>query len=149
MCLAQNPLEWEKLKSDPEKFALPAFEETLRFTSPVQAFCRTANQDTEVAGIAIEEGTKILCVLGAANLDPAHWDNAETFDISRQAAGHLALGVGIHVCVGQNIARAEGQAILRAIAKHIDRIELVGDPVWRPNNAMHALDRLLLRLIPA
>jgi cytochrome P450 len=149
LCLAQNPSEWEKLKSDPDKFAMPAFEETLRYTSPVQAFCRTANQDTEVAGVAIEEGTKILCVLGAANLDPAHWENADRFDISRQAAGHLALGAGVHVCVGQNIARAEGHAILRALARRVDRIELTGDPVWRPNNAVHALDRLPVTLIPA
>ena len=145
-CLAQNPGEWEKLKADPERLALPAFEETLRYTSPVQAFCRTAGVTTEVAGIGIEEGTKILCVLGAANLDPSHWENAETFDISRTTAGHLALGVGIHNCVGQNIARTEGQAMLRALAERVDRIEFVGEVAWRPNNAIHALDRLPVRL---
>ncbi|MFQ1701502.1 cytochrome P450 [Loktanella agnita] len=148
-CLAQNPDEWVKLKADPEKLALPAFEETLRYTSPVQAFCRTANLDTEVAGVKVEEGTKILCVLGAANRDPAHWDQPDRFDISRKTAGHLALGVGVHTCVGQNIARAEGQAVLRALAERVDCIELTGDPVWRPNNGIHALDRLPLRLIPA
>lgn len=147
-CLAENPEEYEKLKADPDGMALPAFEETLRYTSPVQAFCRTACVDTEVAGVKIEEGSKILCVLGAANMDPAHWENPDKFDISRKAAGHLALGVGVHVCVGQNIARAEGQAVLRALAERVDRIELTGDAVWRPNNAIHALDRLPLRLIP-
>lgn len=147
-CLATNPDEYEKLKADPEKLALPAFEETLRYTSPVQAFFRTAAIDTEVAGIGIEEGTKILCVLGAANLDPDHWDRPEVFDISRKTLGHLALGAGIHTCVGQNIARAEGQAVLRALAERIDRIEITGDVTWRPNNAIHALDRMPLRLIP-
>lgn len=149
VCLAQNPDEWAKLKADPEKLALPAFEETLRYTSPVQAFCRTANLDTEVAGVKIEEGTKILCVLGAANRDPAHWDQPDRFDISRKTAGHLALGVGVHTCVGQNIARAEGQAVLHALAERVDRIELAGDPDWRPNNGIHALDQLPLKLIPA
>lgn len=147
-CLASNPDEYEKLKADPDGIALPAFEETLRYTSPVQAFFRTANLDTEVAGVPIEEGTKILCVLGAANLDPDHWENANRFDISRRPTGHLALGAGIHVCVGQNIARAEGQAVLRALAERVERIEFTGDPVWRPNNAIHALDSLPLRLIP-
>lgn len=145
-CLATNPEEWEKLKDDPDKLALPAFEETLRYTSPVQAFCRTAAQSTEVAGVAIEEGTKILCVLGAANRDPAHWEHPDRFDISRKAAGHLALGVGVHVCVGQNIARAEGQAILQALAKRVDKLELTATPVWRPNNAIHALDHMAMRL---
>lgn len=145
-CLATNPDQYELLKSDPEKWALPAFEETLRYTSPVQAFYRTAAVDTEVAGIKIEEGTKILCVLGAANMDPNHWDQPERFDITRKAAGHLALGVGIHVCVGQNIGRAEGQAVLRALAERVAKIDIIGDFTWRPNNAIHALDKLPLQL---
>ena len=127
--------------------ALAAFEETLRYTSPVQAFFRTAGADTEVAGVRIEEGTKILCFLGAANIDPQKWDDPERFDISRTTMGHLAMGAGIHTCVGQNIARAEGQAVLRALAERVDRIELTGEAVWRPNNAIHALDRLPLRLV--
>lgn len=147
-CLANNPDQFKRLKADPEGLALPAFEETLRYTSPVQAFCRTAAEQTEVAGVRIEEGTKILCVLGAANMDPERWENPQTFDVTRKTAGHLALGVGVHVCVGQNIARAEGQAVLRALAERVERIEVTGDAVWRPNNAIHALDQLPLRLIP-
>ncbi len=147
-CLSQNPDQFEILRADPS-LALAAFEETLRFTSPVQAFCRTAGGDTDIAGIAIEEGTKILCVLGAANRDPARWPEADRFDITRKTAGHLALGAGVHNCVGQNIARAEGQAVLAALAVQVARIDPIGAPVWRPNNAIHALDRLPLRLIPA
>lgn len=147
-CLANNPEQYALLRSDPEGLALPAFEETLRYTSPVQAFYRTAAVDAEVGGVAIEEGTKILCVLGAANLDPDHWDAPKKFDITRRAAGHLALGSGIHTCVGQNIARAEGQALLRALAERVEKFELAGEVKWRPNNAIHALDRLPLRLHP-
>ncbi len=146
-CFANNPEQYALLRSDPEGLALAAFEETLRYTSPVQAFYRTAAMDTQVAGITIEEGTKILCVLGAANLDADRWDNPQQFDISRQAAGHLALGAGVHTCVGQNIARAEGQAILRALAERVSKIELDGVPKWRPNNAIHALDRLPIKLV--
>lgn len=147
-CLATHPDQFAKLRSDPS-LALTAFEETLRYTSPVQAFCRTAARDTEVSGISIEEGTKILCVLGSANLDPNHWPDADKFDITRKSAGHLALGVGVHMCVGQNIARAEGQAVLKAIAEQVSAIEPLGEPVWRPNNAIHALDRFKVRLVPA
>lgn len=145
-CLATNPDQYEALKSDPEGLALPAFEETLRYTSPVRAFYRTAAGDTEVAGVRIEEGTKILCVLAAANRDPDRWDAPERFDISRRTAGHLALGAGIHTCVGQNIARAEGRAVLTALAERVGRLELAGPATWRPNNAIHALDSLPLRL---
>ena len=61
-CLASNPGQLAALQTDP-KLARPCFEEVLRMTSPVHSFCRTANQDTEVSGIAIPEGSKILCVL--------------------------------------------------------------------------------------
>jgi cytochrome P450 len=140
---ARNPNQFERLRADP-KLARNAFEEALRFTSPVHTFCRTAAVTTTVAGIEIEEGTKILCVLGAANLDPEQWENAEKFDIGRRATGHLAFGVGIHACVGQNIARAEGDALFTAIARKVHSITPAGDAVWRPNNAIHALDRLPL-----
>ncbi|TWB87769.1 cytochrome P450 [Bradyrhizobium macuxiense] len=146
-CLGQNPDAFELLKEDPN-LARPAFEETLRYTSPVSAFYRTANCDTEVSGTRIVEGSKILCVLGSANLDESHWPNADRFDIRRRPFGHLALGTGIHGCVGQNVARAEVDAVLTAIARKVNRIEFAGEAVWRPNNAMHALDRMPMTFVP-
>ncbi|MEH6526768.1 MAG: cytochrome P450 [Sneathiella sp.] len=137
--LATHPEEFEKLKADPS-LARPAFEETLRYTSPVHTFCRTANLDTDISGVRIQEGTKIICSLGAANLDEEHWPNADHFDINRRPTGHLALGTGIHGCVGQNIARAEAEAVLTAIALKVDKIQSMGDAIWRPNNSIHGLD---------
>jgi cytochrome P450 len=96
--------------------------------------------------VKIAEGSKILCVLGAANLDPTQWNAPNVFDIKRKTAGHLALGAGIHMCVGQNIARAEGQAILTAISEMVGTLEPDGEAVRRPNKAMHALEYLPLRV---
>ncbi len=146
-CLAGAPEQLSVLHADPAGRALGAFEETIRYTSPVNAFCRTANADTEVAGVRIANGTKILCVLGAANLDEDRWPHANQFDISRKTMGHLALGAGVHTCVGQNVARAEGQAVLQAIGEQVKSIDLLGPAVWRPNNAIRALDLLPLRLV--
>lgn len=143
-CLAQNPDAFDALKADP-KLARPCFEEVLRYTSPVHTFARTAALDTEVAGFGIPEGAKILCVLGAANMDPEKWGDPENFRINRGPVGHLAFGVGIHGCVGQNLARVELEAVLVALARKVARIEAAGRAVWRPNNAIHALDRLPLR----
>lgn len=145
-CLASNPTEYERLKADP-LLARPCFEEVLRYTSPVHTFARTANQDTEVAGLAIAEGTKILCALASANLDPDKWGNPEIFRIDRKPIGHMAFGAGVHGCVGQNLARLELEAVLTVLAEQVDRIELAGEAVWRPNNAIHALDRMPLRFI--
>ena len=70
----------------------------------------------------------------------------DRFDITRRTMGHLALGAGVHTCVGQNVARAEGQAVLQAIGEQVRAILPTGQPVWRANNAIRALDRLPLRL---
>lgn len=146
-CLSQNPDQWEALKADP-KLARSCFEEVLRYTSPVHTFLRTANIDTEIAGYSVPEGAKVMCVLGAANMDPEKWGDPDAFRIDRKPAGHMAFGAGIHGCVGQNIARGELEAVLSAMARKVARIEPAGDPVWRPNNAIRALDRLPLKLIP-
>ncbi len=143
---AKAPEQFAVLRDDPQGRALAAFEETIRYTSPVNAFCRTTNVDTEVAGVSIAAGTKILCVLGAANLDDAHWLEADRFDISRRTIGHLGLGAGVHTCVGQNIARAEGQAVLQALGEQVSAMKQTGPAVWRANNAIRALDSLPLRL---
>jgi cytochrome P450 len=143
-CLAMQPDQFSLLCSDP-KLARPAFDEVLRYTSPVHSFCRTSIGDTTVSGVHIREHTKILCVLGAANLDEQHWPQADQFNVTRKPVGHLALGVGVHQCVGQNIARAEGEAVLAALAAKVSRIEIEGTPAWRPNNAIHALDQMQVR----
>ena len=140
-CFANNPDQFQRLKADP-KLARWAFEEMLRYTSPIHSFCRTADVDTEVSGVRIVKGTKVLCVLGAANLDENHWPDADKFDIERRPADHLAMGVGIHGCVGQNVARAEGEAVLTAVANQVASIDLAGETVWRPNNSIRTLDRL-------
>ena len=146
-CLSQNPDEWAKLKDDP-KLCRSAFEEVLRYTSPVHTFCRTAGCNTEIADFPVEEGTKVLCVLGAANMDPNKWSDPEKFRIERRPVGHVAFGTGIHGCVGQNLARAELEALLSNMLKKIDRLEPQGEAVWRPGNSMRALNKLPLKVIP-
>ncbi|WP_188134477.1 cytochrome P450 [Rhizobium sp. RU35A] len=145
-CLASNPGEYERLKADPA-LARACFEEVLRFTSPVHTFARTANQDTEIAGLGIAEGSKILCALASANLDPHKWGDPQVFRIDRKPVGHMAFGAGVHGCVGQNLARLELETVLTVLTEKVDRIEFAGEAVWRPNNAIHALDRLPLRFV--
>ncbi len=147
-CLATNPDQYALLRED-ASLVRPAFEEVLRFTSPVSAFCRTANQDTEVSGLFIPEGSKILCMLGAANLDEDKWPEAHRFKVARRPTGHLAFGVGIHGCVGQTVARAESEAVLSVLREKVGKIELAGEPVWQANNAMHLLKSLPITITPA
>lgn len=141
---SENPDQWDILRSDPSLIR-NAFEEALRVHTPVHAFYRTANLDTEISGIPIAEGSKIMCVLGAANLDERKFDNPETFDITRRASGHIAFGTGVHGCVGQTVARQEIDALLTVMLPKVSRIEPLEKAVWRPGNALRTLDHAQIR----
>jgi cytochrome P450 len=146
--LAHHPEQFAKLHADPTK-ARPAFEESLRYESTAQTFFRTTNKTCDVAGHVIPENTKVLCMLASANRDPRKWENPEKFDIERRASGHMAFGTGIHGCVGQVVARIEGELVLSAIARKVKRIEVTGEHTRRLNNTLRALDTLPLRFVPA
>ena len=82
-------------------------EEMLRFDSALQLFERTATEDVEVGDVVVEEGQKIAALLGAANRDPAVFDEPDEFDVDRDPNPHLAFGVGVHFCLGAPLARME------------------------------------------
>jgi len=145
--LVQHPDQYAKLAAHPGK-AKAAFEESLRFESSVQTFFRTTSRALTFADVDMQESQKVLVFYGAANRDPRQWQHPDVFDIDRQAVGHMAFGVGIHGCVGQTIARMEGELVLTALAKRVQRIELNGEPKRRLNNTLRALGSLPVRLIP-
>jgi len=142
--LSTRPDDWAALRADPA-LARSAFEETLRYASPVQLFFRTTTRDVPVAGSVIPAGEKVLCCVGAANRDPREWRDPDRFDIRRRAAHHLGFGSGIHACVGAAIARLEAETLLTALARHARTLEPAGPPRARPNNSLMALAELPLR----
>lgn len=146
-CLAKNPDQYQKLVANPD-LARPAFEEALRLESSVQTFFRTVNQSMEFCGLPLSANDKVLLFLGGANRDPRQWKDPETFDIERKPVGHMAFGSGIHGCVGQAVARLEGELVFSALAKRVKRIELTAEPVRRLNNTLRAFDSMPMRLIP-
>ena len=146
--LARHPGEWAKLHADPG-LARGAFEEAVRFESPVQTFFRTTSRQTELGGVELPEGSKVLMFLAAANRDPRKFADPERFDITRNAAGHVGFGAGIHMCVGQVLARLEGEAMLAALARRVRLVEMTGAPVRRYNNTLRGLKALPLRLVAA
>jgi 4-methoxybenzoate monooxygenase (O-demethylating) len=147
-CFATHPAQWRALRAD-AALVPAAIDEVLRFCSPVHTFCRTTDAAVELAGTALPEGTKILCVMAAANRDPARWENAEDFDIARPARPHVAFGSGIHVCVGQHLARREIAALVSTMRERVAEIELAGPAEWLPGNAVRTLARLPLALAAA
>lgn len=147
-CLVNNPDAFAKLHADPS-LARPAFEESLRLESTAQTFFRTTSRAVDLAGVSIPADSKVLTVLAAANRDERQWPNPDRYDIERRPTGHMAFGSGIHGCVGQVVARLEGELILTALARRFKCIEFAGEPTRRLNNTLRALGSLPLRLIPA
>lgn len=147
--LLRYPEQWEKMRANPARLAKAAFEEAVRFESPVQTFFRTTTCATELGGVRLEAGRKILLFLGAANRDPRQWQDPDEYDIERKVLGHVGFGAGIHVCVGQLLARLEGEVVLQAMARQVRHIELTGEPERRFNNTLRGLKRLPLRVVPA
>ena len=117
-CLARYPDQLARLRQDPT-LARNAFEEAVRFESPVQTFFRTTTREVEIGGHRIGEGEKVLMFLGAANRDPRRWENPDSYDITRRTSGHVGYGSGIHMCVGQLVARLEGETMMAALARKV------------------------------
>jgi len=143
-----DPKQWDALLADPGK-ARAAFDEATRLESPVSISYRKTSRDAELSGYAVPAGSKVGVWFGAANRDPRRWENPDVFDLNRSTMGHLGFGDGLHVCIGLNIARMEGEVILAALARRYKRIELNGEPTYKTANALHALGSLPLKLVRA
>jgi cytochrome P450 len=146
--LATHPEQWQRLRENPS-LARVAFDEAIRWESPVQTFFRTTNRDVEIDGVVVPDGHKVLLFLAAANRDPRRWADPDAFDLSRDPSGHVGFGFGIHQCVGQHVARLEAEAVLTALAARVVRIEPAGEPRRHHNNTLRAFASLPLRFTRA
>jgi len=145
---ATNPEQWRALREN-RSLTRPAFDEVLRWESPIQTFFRTTTRAVDIGGIEIPRDAKILLFLASANRDPRKWDDPDRFDVSRRAAGHVAFGAGIHLCVGQMLARLEAEVIMAALAARVARIDIVGEPRRKLGNSLRQFASLPIELIPA
>jgi 4-methoxybenzoate monooxygenase (O-demethylating) len=142
---AANPEQWQRLREQPS-LARVAFDEAVRWESPVQTFFRTATTDVRVGDHVVPDGSKILMFLGAANRDPRRWAAPDSFDLSRDPSGHVGFGMGIHQCAGQHVARLESEALLTALARRVRSIAPAGPTARHHNNTLRAWESIPVRL---
>jgi 4-methoxybenzoate monooxygenase (O-demethylating) len=145
---ATSPAQWQALREKPA-LVRPAFDEVLRWESPIQTFFRTTTRTVDIGGIEIPEDAKVLLFLASANRDPRRWDEPECFDVNRRAAGHVAFGAGIHLCVGQMLARLEAEMLMTALAARVKCIDIVGEPQRKLSNSLRQFASLPVELIAA
>ncbi|MBS1894922.1 MAG: cytochrome P450 [Actinobacteria bacterium] len=130
--LYENPDQLELLLEQPD-LVKSGIEETLRYRGPAQVTFREALEDTVLGGTEIPAHSLIVGLVGAANHDPAVYEDPLRFDITREPS-HLSFGHGIHFCVGAALARLEAETAMRSL------LPLLGDMhMSEPPTPIHSL----------
>jgi cholest-4-en-3-one 26-monooxygenase len=105
-----------------------AVEEMLRWGVSIHNFRRTVTHDTEIRGVPIKEGDKVVTFYASANRDEDVFENSMTFDIRRTPNDHVTFGGGgVHFCLGANLARLEIKWIMREMLRRYPNPELAGE----------------------
>jgi cytochrome P450 len=140
--LLKHPEELSKLRDHPEMIRT-AVEELLRYESPVQYVTRIAKEDMELCDVHLRQGGVIALMLGGANRDPQQFRDPCHLNLSRLNNAHLAFGAGVHFCIGNQLARLEGQMAILRMVQQFPRMRLTAQqPEWAPNFALRGLKTL-------
>jgi cytochrome P450 len=143
--LLRRPDQLAALAADPS-LATNAAEEMIRWTSPVRAFLRYAQEDTEVDGVPIAAGERVLLSYPSANRDDAVFVDPMHFDITRPDADKLiSFGLGVHYCLGSQFARREVRTMLPKLLARVRTIELAAEPEWAEANFVGGVKHLPVR----
>ena len=127
-----------------------AVEEIVRWASPVIHFRRTATRDTEIRGVKIKEGEKIVMWYNSANRDEDVYADPYTFDVTRTAApAQVGFGAGgPHFCLGANLARREIAVMFDEIRRRMPNLQITGEPAYLQSNFINGIKRMPCRINP-
>ncbi|MDF6017937.1 cytochrome P450 [Streptomyces sp. JH34] len=146
--LLDHPEQLALLRARPELID-GAVEEMLRYDGPVgTATFRFAREPVAIGSVVIPQGETVLVALGSGGRDADRYPDPDTFDIRREAQGHLAFGHGIHFCLGAPLARMEGRIAIRALLERcpgLVRDPEGGEPDWLPGLLLRGVRRLPVR----
>lgn len=131
--LAKDPVQWDMARNDPALLRR-AFDESLRHRAPSPHIGRTTTQDVEIDGVIIPADSKVLLMVAAADRDPERYSDPEKFDILRKEPPHVAFGAGIHICIGQPLAKLEAELVLSALARQAKILRVAREPKYQINN---------------
>jgi cytochrome P450 len=126
--LAQNPQDHQRMLDDPEVIPF-AIEEFLRAYAPV-TMARLVAKDNDFHGCPMKKDDWVLLPFPAANRDPKKFEDPDTFIVDREENRHAAFGLGIHRCLGSNLARLELRVAVEEFMRRFTRFELAGDVRW-------------------
>lgn len=148
--LLSHPDVWSEICEEPA--LIPhAVEECLRFSGSVVAWRRETTQNTELGGVAVPAGAKILMVTASGNHDGRYFENGDQFDIHREnAVDHLTFGYGSHQCMGKNLARIEMRIFLEEFTRRLPHMKLSDQAFsYLPNTSFRGPDALWVEWDPS
>jgi cytochrome P450 len=127
-----------------------AVEEGMRFDAPIYTWRRLAREDTDVGGVTIPAGARVMVLFGAGHYDPTHFVEPERFDPARSnASEHFAFGHGPHYCLGAPLARLEVRIALELLLRAAPGMRLAKQSVrYTPTLVLHGIERLLVEPRP-
>jgi cytochrome P450 len=125
------PEQFEFLRKNPQAMKT-AIEEGLRYNGPLKGTIRLAGEDMELHGKGVRQGDRILLLMGAANRDPAKFEDPETFIPTRDPNPHLSFSHGIHFCLGAPLARMEAEIAFNELLRRFPKMELRSEIRWEP-----------------
>jgi cytochrome P450 family 142 subfamily A polypeptide 1 len=131
--MARRPEQWQALRDGADLTI--AVEEFIRWVTPIHNMCRVATQDTEVGGRTIRAGDQLVLMYSSANRDPEHFDQPESFDVTRHPNHHIAFGFGTHFCLGASLARLEIRLLFEDLLQRVSGFRLVPDSIEEMPNA--------------
>jgi hypothetical protein len=126
-----NPDQIDLLFKNPDLIE-PMVEEVLRYQAPIQINNRRANSDQILSGVNIPADTTVHMMINAANRDPAQFSNPDRFDITRRPNRHLSFGLGVHICVGNALARVEAQIAFQRLFRRFPKLAITIPAVIAP-----------------
>ena len=145
----QFPDQWEKYRSDPDRYAPTMADEVVRWATPVLYFRRQALMDYELGGVKIKENDKVVMWYIAANRDPRAFADPWRFNIERTPSDHIGFGGGgPHFCLGANLARMEIRLMFKGIAQRLPDIRLAGDVDYLRSNFIGGIKKMPVEFTP-
>ncbi len=149
LALIEHPDQAQRLRDDPSLWA-SGVEEMLRWGSSIHNFRRTATRDTELSGVPIAAGDKVVLYYASANRDEAVFADPHRFDVGRTPNDHVTFGGGgVHFCLGASLARAEIRATMRQVVERLPDLELAAPPDRLHSDFVNGIKRMPVRFTPS
>lgn len=140
--LATGEVARDDLRDSSGEFPAGAIDEFLRFDSPAQWLSRVTTRETEIHGVTLPAGSRVMMIFASANRDPREFQEADRLILTRDGSRNLAFGEGVHFCLGMPLARLEARAGMSELISTMPEFDLAGPPHRYPSHVIRGYENI-------